>query len=94
MHDEWNMSGLFPDGSFAPVFLLTKVPAMIADQHNPRFPAARILLQVLKETTNLPIHKGNLRMVCPNRRIPLIAGHNKLMVTEAVVQWLVSMSTS
>ncbi len=42
--DKRNVSGLFPDGTFAPVFLFTQVPAVIADQHDIGFAAARILI--------------------------------------------------
>ena len=78
--DEGNVGRLFPDGSFAPVFLLAQVPAVITHQHDEGFTPARILLQTAEKPADLAIDKCDGRVIGTDGGVPLIVSDDVLVI--------------
>ena len=85
-NDEGNVSGLFPDGSLTPVFLLAQMPAVVAHQHDEGFTPARVLLQLPEKPADLAIDERDRCLIRADGGVPLIIGDDVFVIAQAFVE--------
>src|SRR5687768_3532667 len=65
-HENWNAHRLLVIGVFAPLAVITEVPAMIAPENDDRFLGQLKAVQLIEHAANLRIHETHRGVVAVN----------------------------